>query len=384
MLIGLMLISFLAKAQETIVLDIEEQYRKGVALMNANQYAKALDYIFECQRSDAKNLDYQNRLGYCYFQMGNFLEAKYSFQATLKLDSTNITALSNLAAISERELNYRKAKAYYSELIELDSTNSYYHRQQALVAQKQSDIASAAIHFSKAHRLNERDLATINDLAVIYLELKAPEYARQVIDKGIAIDSNNIRVRYTNARVCNAFDDYAGVVGAIQGAMIQGDSTPYFQMMVGAAYLKMDSINRAIYHFTRLIDREKDSEHTHHYLALAYEVKEEIEKSTFHFGEAIKKGISKKVPRYHQDLAELYERKKQYGKAYEHYRAAHNYAPQNELLFLIAINADRYFKDKSIALRYYQKYASSRDEKYSTYARQRIDELIELLHQMKG
>ena len=374
----------LLKSQETIIVDIEAAYQKGIALMTANQYTEALDHIFECHRSDPDNIDYANRLAYCYYKLGNFREAKYVFAEVLKKDSLNVTALSNLATIAERELNYQNAQKYYGQLIEIDSLNSFYYRQNALIAQKQGKPVVATAFFHQAHTLNEKDIATIADLSIGYLELKAFEYAREIIDKGMALDSSNIRVLYANARVCNAFDDYPGIIRSVSRAMEQGDSTNYYAMMLGVAYLKSDSLEQCIYHFNRIIGREKDSEHTHHYLALAYELKGEREKALEHFELAIEKGISKKVPRYHQDLAELNEKSGNYFEAYHHYKSAYDYKADDELLFHIAHNADKYFKDKKIAMRYYQRYAKTSNLKYRDYATQRIEQLKEIIHQMGG
>ena len=180
----------------------------------------------------------------------------------------------------------------------------------ALVAQRKGDLIASTALFNKAHALNEKDIATITDLAIAYLELKALDYADQIIDKGMALDSSNIKVLYTNARIRNAFDDYPAIVRSVGRAMELGDSTNYYAMMISVAYLKTNQLDSCIYHLNRVIARERDSEHTHHYMALAYELKGDFDKAAEHFEIAIEKGISKKVPRYHQDLAELYEKSK--------------------------------------------------------------------------
>lgn len=377
-----LLLSFSLKSQETIVIDLDMAYKKAIELMNANQYGQALDHIFECHRMDGKNIDYANRLGFCYFKLGDYREAKFVFNDVLKKDSVNITALSNLATIAERELNYNDAGTYYGQLIGIDSTNSYYYRQGALVAQRQGDMITATAFFNKAHTLNEGDIATITDLASAYLELKAVDYANEIIAKGMAKDSSNIKVLYVNARIKNELDDYPTVIRSIERAMELGDSTNYYAMMLGVAYLKTEQLDLSIQQFKRIIARERDSEHTHHYLALAYELQKDYDQASTHFEIAIEKGISKKVPRYHQDLAELYEKKKQYQKAYRHYLAAYEYKAEDELLFHIAHNADRYYKDKKIALRFYKKYLNTKHQKYRQYANQRIGPLKELIHQM--
>ncbi len=379
-----LIISSTLKSQETVIIkmDIEESYKKGVELMNANRYAEAFDYIFECQRSDSKNLDYMNRLGYCYFHLGNYREAKWVFETLLKEDSLNISALGNLASIANAELNYTAASDYFSQLIQIDSTNSYYFRQRALIAKKQKNLIAATAFFNKAHSLNENDIATIADLAGMYLDIKALDYAQQVIDKGMQKDSSNIRILQTNARVQNAVDDYPGVIRSISRAMELKDSSNYFAMMISVAYLKTDQPDECIYHLNRVVARERDSEYTHHYLAMAYEEKDDFKKAAEHYQIAIEKGISTQVPRSHEDLAKLFEKNNKYYKAYENYKAAHNYKPDNELLFHIAHNADRYYKDKTIAMRYYKKYLKTKDEKYQQYSKQRIDQLKEIIHQM--
>ena len=383
-LIILLLNGSLLKSQETIVVDIEAAYKKGIELMNANQYSEAVNHIFECHRSDYNNQDYLNRLAYCYFKLGNYRESKYAYAALLKMDSLNIGALSNLAMIAELELNYKSASDYYGQLIQLDSTNSYYYRQNGLIAQKRGELIPATAFFNKAHILNEKNIATIVDLATAYLELGAVEYAKNIIDRGMQQDSANISVLYTNARIQNALDDYPGVIRSIERTMELGDSSNYLAMMIGVAYLRTDSLNQCIFHLNKIIEREKDSEHTHHYLALAYELQEDFEKAKTHFEKAIEKGISSKVPRYHEDLAKLYEKSNDYYKAYENYKAAYDYEAADELLFHIAYNADQYYKDKNIALRFYKKYLSTSDQKYQEYTNKRIVQLKEIIHQMKN
>ena len=376
----LLILTPVAKAQETITFDIEEQYKKAVELMSANQYEKALDYIYECHRSDGRNLDYTNKLGYCYFRLGNYKEAKYNFESALKMDSINTYALSNLASIYEREVNYFKAQSLYNQLIEMDSTNSYYFKQNAAIALKTGDLLNAIKLYTKAHQLNENDQVTIIQLAEIYLSMDAPEYAETFAKKGMEIDSSNIQMLYTNARVKNELKQYPRVVDLVEKAMLQGDSTIYYERLLSVAYLQVDSLEKALFHLNRMVDLKKDTEHTHHYLALAYDELGDFEKSKIHYEKAIEKGISKKVPRYHTDLAILYELNKDYKKAYDHYLAANRYSDDPKLLFHIAQNADNYFKDKNIALRYYQKYIKTKDSTFKEYTEQRITQLKEDIH----
>ena len=56
---------------------------------------------------------------------------------------------------------------------------------------------------------------------------------------------------------------------------------------------------------------------------------------------------------------------KKYRLAYKHYKAAYDYKAKDELLFHIAHNADQYFKDKRIAMQYFEKYKKTNHKKIS-------------------
>lgn len=73
--------------------------------------------------------------------------------------------------------------------------------------------------------------------------------------------------------------EHETVIEAIEAIMIQGDTSTYYQMMLGVAYLHVDSTEKAIVHLQAIIDRKKDTEHTHHYLGLAYRQQQELDKS---------------------------------------------------------------------------------------------------------
>ena len=101
------------------------------------------------------------------------------------------------------------------------------------------------------------------------------------------IDSTNIQMLYTNARVKNELKQYPRVVDLVEKAMSQGDSTIYYERLLSVAYLQIDSLEKALFHLNRMVDLKKDTEHTHHYLALAYDELGDFEKSKMHYEKAI-------------------------------------------------------------------------------------------------
>lgn len=369
-----------AQNEETFVNNLEQEYREGLQRIAAHQYEKALYHIYNCQRMEPTNLDYTAKLGFCYFKLGNFPDAKLCYQQILKQDTVNINALSNLALIYDRERNYGKAHHYYSQLLDLDSTNSYYFKQIAYVSIKRNAELEAVQYFGRAHELNPKDITVIREMADLYLSLDALDYAKQMVDKGYLLDSMNIRMLYAKAKVANTEKQYPTIIKTINQAMAQGDTTIYYQTMLGVAYLQEDSLDAAQFHFERLVARKKASEHTHHYLALIHDKKGDQEKSVYHFQRAIEEAVSNKLPIYCKDLAAIYEEQKKYRKAVEYYQMAYDWSEKNDYLFYLARAQDFYYKDKRIAMRTYKKYLANQPKAHVEYTQERITQLKRLIH----
>ena len=66
--------------------SIKSNFDKGSIAMNNFQYDKAVKYLYECQRQDPYNIDYLNKLAFCYYKIGNYKEAKIYYKEILKQD----------------------------------------------------------------------------------------------------------------------------------------------------------------------------------------------------------------------------------------------------------------------------------------------------------
>ncbi len=366
--------------QEKIQLDLAEEYRKGVAFMQANQYEKAVDHIFECQRANPDDLDYALKLAYCYTKLGNYKDAKYSYQSVLQKDSLNINALTNLGGVYEKEYNYRAAQEYYLRLLEIDSTNSYFYKQNGFIAVKNNQVLAAIGYFSEAHRYNPKDLVAISELSKLYLRVEAIAIADEIIERGYQQDSTNLKILYAKADIKRVQKKYPEIITTIERAMVQGDTLLYYQKMLASAYLQTKAYDESLFHLTQIISKRQASEYTHYHMAVALEAQGKLEESIKHYDLAIELGISENIPVYYKNLAKLYVDTKALRAAITAYKEAYEYSGKPEHLFQIARNSDLYYKDKKIALRYYKKYLATKHAAYRSYAKERVAQLKEIIH----
>ena len=358
----------------------DQKFQEAMEFINAFQFKKAQALLSECYIEYPNDVQYLSKLAYCYFQSGRYKDAKMFYQAVLKEDSINTNAISSLGAIFERESNYRQAKLQYESLLSIDSTNAYYFKRNGYMALRLGDPIHAIASFLKAHYLSENDIEVIDQLITIYLALGELDYAEELLTKGLRLDARNIKLLHNKARLNQKRKNHEAVIEAVEAAMQQGDTTNYYQMMLGVAYLRVDSIDKAILNLEAIVKREKDTEHTHHYLGLAYREKKNIDKSIEHLEMAIELAKSPKLDTYHSDLATVLESDYQYKSAAKHFDKAFEYSGKEAYLFHLARNYDLYYKDKKIALKYYKKYLASNHQDYKDYTKQRIEQLKEIVH----
>lgn len=364
-------------------LSTTKMYQEALELMNGFQFDRALGLLSECHIHDQENTTYLLKIAYCNFQMGRYPDASLFYKKVLSIDSLNTNALSSLGSIYERMSNYKEAENRYLTLIGIDSTNSYYFKRMGYASMRLNKPLQGIAFFIRAHELNEGDVEIIDQLSDIYLAMNELEYAERVLQKGLNIDPNNIKLLYNQARLFQKRKDYPTVALAVEKAMAQGDTSDYYQMMLGVAYLRLDSLDRSIFHLERIVSRGKDSDRTHHYLGLAYKALDKMEKSVEHLELAIELGISEQMGTYQSDLASIHMSENQFKSAISRYKKAYQYEPKSEYLFHLARACDLYYRDKKPALKYYDQYLASNDQKFREYSTQRIKQLKEIIHLSK-
>jgi tetratricopeptide (TPR) repeat protein len=362
----------------------QELYLEALDLMAGYKYAEAQELLSQCYIEEPRNLEYLLKIAYCNDQSGRYPDAKMFYNEALKVDSLNTTAISALGALYEKELNYRKAFGYYQYLIQMDTSNGYYYKRNGYLALRLGDPIAAAGYFLRAYELNSGDVEAMIQLSSIYLALDQYDYAEEMTRKVGSVDPRNIKNLQNRARLFQKQKDYEGVVRNVQKAMESGDTSAYYQMLLGVAYVELDSLDQAVETLQALSERKEDNEYTHHYLAIAYRDKGVIDTSLLHFEKAIELGTSPKMHVFHDDLARVYTGENQHRKALTHYEKAYEYEKDPAYLFHMGRSADLYYKDKNIALRYYKRYVTSGHQKYKTYTLDRIKQLKEVLHFQGG
>lgn len=372
-------IFFLTLSVQVRLLSQTEVCSKADSLMTLQQYIHAAEAYRECYQRDTLSKKNLAAMANCYMMLGDYSLSKQYYHQIEKDSNFKTEALSKLAIIYESQQNLPKAIKYYIALSKIFPENPVYYRKLGNLLIFGNEQKQALSSFQTAMQLNERDLLSIQGISELYLSLDSLSIADSILTKGLNIDSTNIGLSLLKSRVKYRQRDYQSVAKILHKLTYVTELNNYYSKLLGYSFMQIDSIDKAIYHLQKSLLNEGDPEYALFYLALAYEKKQDYERSDYYYGEAIKEGISENMANYHRGLARTHTIRGNYGKVLKQYEKSLEYAKEADVYFYMANAAEQYYKDKTKAIKYYQQYleAKPQNTQWVTTAKERIKELKE-------
>ena len=378
---SLFLISVFAQPDpELQCLDSAELYYSQQDYVAA---AKAFDECFE--NTDKLEPLHLEHYGISAQKAGDFKKAKTLFLELEKIDTSKFTFAKSLATIYETENNIPKAIKYYRLLTQKFPKNGIYFRKMGQLNLEVGEVFDAFPNFLKAYAINDKDVFAIQGISEILLANNEYGQVDSLLNKAIDYDKENYTLNLLKARSKYKQKQYDSTAVVLHRLSKITTLNNYYNKMLGYSFLQVDSLDKAILFLERSLVDEKNPENALYYLATAYEKKEDTEMAIYYFEKSIEAGVSKNIAIYHKNLGRIFDKSKKTKQAIKQYEAAYRYSEDPLMLFYLARASDVYYKDKKIAMRYYERYSKSKHDnaEYKKYAVDRRRYLKEQQHLSK-
>ncbi len=325
--------------------------------------------------------------GICAQKSGDFKKAKEIFLhlEELNTDSVSCTFAKSLATIYETENNIPKAIKYYRLLTQKFPENGIYFRKLGQLNLEVGEVFDAFPNFLKSYAINDKDVFAIQGIAEILLANNEYGQVDSLLNKAIDYDEENYTLNLLKARSKYKQKQYDSTAVVLHRLSKITTLNNYYNKMLGYSFLQVDSLDKAILYLERSLVDERNPENALYYLATAYEKKEDTEMAIYYFERTIEAGISKNQSIYHKNLGRIFDKSNKTKEAIKQYEAAYRYSEDPLMLFYLARASDVYYKDKKIAMRYYDRYSKSKHDnvEYKKYAIDRRRYLKEQQHLSK-
>lgn len=328
-------------------------------LMQKGQYSQALVFLEKLNVSDSTQLEILQKQAFCNFKLGRLSQSKKLYYSALQKNPESSEILLQIATIGEKENNYLEAFKSYQKLNQLDSTNTFYWKELGRISSRMERSKDAISYLKKATSLDGNDIESIANLANLYLNIPQDDLAKPLINKGFQLDSSSIKIRYLRSRLFYRNSDFKAVRKDILYVMSLGDSTAYYQRLLGTAYYYLDSIPQAIATFKRLLRIGEDTENVRAGLAFALLKSTEnsqdiLFEANQNFYQAIDLGTSERILDYELGLADSYVKHGDVDYAIKQLQKFTSSRPK--AVFRLAEIYEKKKNDKEMALIFYQEY----------------------------
>lgn len=281
-----------------------------------------------------------------------------------------------LAKLYLKQEHTSKAVKYYTLLAQHDTINSQYVRKLAHLYQKSNLLNEAQRYYQKAYELDSLDMLSLGGLIDIALAQDDMPTADSLLSIGLMVDSAYTKLLYQKTRIDFYYRRYPSVLSVYDRLAQQQDLSRKHLKKRGIAFLHLDSLDLAQQYLLQSLDPEHPDPSTYHYLSIAAERNNDIEAAELYAQRCIKTAFGENQVLYLTNAARLKESSSKRN-AIELYKIAEHFSPNADVLYKLATLSDLYYKDKSIAITYYQRFinrASTHDTRLS-YARERMQYL---------
>ncbi|MCJ8321957.1 MAG: tetratricopeptide repeat protein [Colwellia sp.] len=129
-------------------------------------------------------------LGILYKYRDKYDEAEQSYRYAIYLDSTNFTAMENLAILFTQQEKFEEALSIRHKLHKKRSSNPYYYALLADEAFYDGNFEQAISYYKKAIRMERKAHEFHFGLAKVYYQLNQPKLAEKSLKRAIAYNRN--------------------------------------------------------------------------------------------------------------------------------------------------------------------------------------------------
>ena len=189
-----------------------------------------------------------------HYEKGRYEECQRIAQQIIESHACHTEALSLFGRCAGRSGNLAQAKSYFKQALECDSLCAVAHYGLGTIAYFEGDLNLAEQELTYAVELGPPNTDFFRNLAGVYLKLEKWVLAKEMCDKGLAIDPNNQGLLGNLAAVYDGLGLYGKAIQTLLMALKKRPANDPENIALGALYSKAGHYGKAL----EILDRFED------------------------------------------------------------------------------------------------------------------------------
>jgi tetratricopeptide (TPR) repeat protein len=300
------------------------------------------------------------------------------YNELIALNPNNLLLKYQLANLFYHTKQYKKSLLLFTELSKIDGKNSNFIYKLASIYRNLKKPDTAISLYKKVFQLDSLNGNSYYFIAKLYRKQKQIDSTTKYLKKGLSHNRKHILLNQLQTKVAFKAKDYQKVIQTVLLLDSLKKSSPFYINLKGIAYYRNKEFKKALKTFNSLILNKKVQDNTFYYMALSYKEMKDYANAEQFLNMAITYKRPSIAQEYYQ-IALLYKEQNKPQKAIAFLKKSLQEKYQNpDVLYETALLTNAYYKDKTIALKYYEDFISYYEAYYpkrTAYALQQIQKI---------
>lgn len=371
--------------------EAEVGYWVGTAYQAQRQYDEAVS-VLGCARArtEAPSVRLLRALGASHEARYDVNDAAAVYRQALDRDSTAHDVRWDLADLYRRQHDWAAACRQYTTLHEAGHDSGSLHTALGICNTNLGRLGEAIEHLQAAYSRQPGNVDVALRLSQLTEVTQSPEYAASILQPAIEARPHAAKLWRRVGMLAFKQKRYEEAVGAFERTIAEGDTAAVVYQRLGISQVGAKQHAAALPNLRRAYRRDTTSVVSAFYLGSAYRGVDSLNLAARYYERAIDVGTEGRVLDAFLQLATVEEARGNEPRAVRAYKTALRLQPERtDLYFYLATLYDGYYRDKSVAARYYEKYLTSdapqsTAERLRSYATDRLHALQSTLHFQRG
>jgi len=371
--------------------DATVGYWVGKAYQAQRKHEEAVS-VLVCVReqTESPSLRLLQAMGANHDAVYDIDDAAEAYRQALALDSTAHDVRWELADLYRRQRKWEPACRHYTALHEAGLDSGRLHTALGICNTNLGRLRAAIDHLQTAYQRQPGNVEVALRLSQLTEITQSPEYAASLLQPAIEARPHAARLWRRVGMLASKQKRYEEAAGAFERTIAEGDTAAVMYQRLGIAQVGAEQYAAAIPNLRRAYRRDTTSVASAFYLGSAYRGMDSLSLAARYYERAIDAGTQGRVLDAFMQLATVEDERGHKPAAIRAYQTALRLQPERtDLYFYLATLYDTYYRDKTVAARYYEKYLSSDTiatdaDRLRSYAENRLRDLGATLHFQRG
>jgi len=259
-----------AAITEEWVSSAEGLYWKGVQLVWAEDYQKALFYFKEAVKKNPSYVEAYFAIGYCKGELALYSEAIDAYKQAIRINPDDVDAYFNLGLTYGNLERYHEAIEAYKQAIRIDPYHAKAHHNLGVIYGNLGLYSEAIEAYKQAIRIDPDYAKAFYSLGWAYSELGLYSEAIEAYKQAISINPDYAEAHYNLGWAYSELGLYSEAIEAYKQAISINPHSAKAHYNLGWAYSELGLYSEAIETYKQAIRIDHDYAAAYYNLGLAY------------------------------------------------------------------------------------------------------------------